>query len=332
MTHPLSEFELQGVNIKYFDENGVGFISFPAVAVIIGKNNAGKSSVVDLIDIAIHRKKPPFAKPSQLRGDSHPAIDVKSKITHAGASKKFKEGAGGGDIPGNHGQFGKQFVGLEATWRYIDQNDATSVDVLLSEIGLNEQWIEPALKKLKDCDTWFLDGYTLLRVSAERSVDPEPSTAPEPEPNGRGVTNLIRYFINNDAQPREAVEVDLLRDLNVIYSGDSEFLSIICQENDVAKTWEIFLKEEDKGDIRLSESGSSLQSVFIILPYLKLVPRLQYVQWEQLILAIEEPENNLHPALLRRLINFLAEKRKEFGFSLVMTTHSPVWALLHKSC
>lgn len=120
------------------------------------------------------------------------------------------------------------------------------------------------------------------------------------------------------------IEVDLLSDLNEIYAGDSEFLGIICQENDDTKKWEIFLREKGKGDIRLSESGSSLQSVFIILSYLRLVPKLENIDWSHLILAIEEPENNLHPALLRRLLNFLASSREKFKFSLIFTTHSPI--------
>lgn len=79
----------------------------------------------------------------------------------------------------------------------------------------------------------------------------------------------------------------------------------------------------------MSESGSSLQSAFVILSFLRRVPLLQNVDWTRLILVVEEPENNLHPALLRRLLEFLAMKREELGFSPVMTTDSPVcidWA------
>lgn len=142
-------------------------------------------------------------------------------------------------------------------------------------------------------------------------------------PNGIGATNLVRAFINNDDLPRGEVEIGLLGDLNTVYQGDCGFTQIICQE-DRNQVWEIFLREEEKGYIRLSESGSSLKSVFIALCMLRLLPKIESIEWGQIVLAVEEPENNLHPALLRRLLNFLADQREQRGFTLIITTHSPI--------
>lgn len=328
MTHPLAGFDIQGMSIKCFDEGGSGFFHFSPISVVIGKNNAGKSTVVDLIDISINRGKGSLVTPSQSRTGHRSALEVITPLTEAVLKRTFSASTSGGLLSGNHWEFGKLFVDAQATWGFGD-NGQTEILMIdcgnLSYKGLNSK----VQQMFAGCNEWSLANCTLLRVAAERSVGPETSGSPLPKPNGSGITNLIRYFINNDAQPRDVIEIDLLKDLNTIYSGDCEFVSIVCQENDSAGTWEIFLREEGKGDIRLSESGSSLQSVFIVLSYLKLVPLLNAINWGQLILAIEEPENNLHPALLRRLINFLAEKRKELGFSLVITTHSPVcidWA------
>lgn len=328
MVHPLDEFEIQGTSIKCFDENGSGFFHFSPVSVVIGKNNAGKSTVIDLLDICIARKGRPFASASQMRNNEAAAIDIKIKLKEFLLQQQFSNGRSGGYIQGNHWSYGKTLIDEPIVWRYTNEGEPTlhsaealghSVDKLVSEIR----------QRLARCNHWSLDDCSILRVAAERSVSPESSAAPAPQPNGKGITNLIRYFINSDSRPRDVVEIELLKDLNRIYAGDSEFTSIICQENDQNGTWEIFLREEGKGDIRLSESGSSLQSVFIILSYFRLVPLLDNIQWTKLILAVEEPENNLHPALLRRLITFLARKRHELGFSLILTTHSPVcidWA------
>lgn len=139
------------------------------------------------------------------------------------------------------------------------------------------------------------------------------------------MTNLVRAFINSEDLPRQLVEVDLLQDLNEIYLGDSEFSEIICQENEASGEWEIYLREDGKGDIRLSQSGSSLRTAFLVLAFLRLYPAVKETgSASKLVFCLEEPENNLHPALLRRLIDFLARQREERGFSLVITTHSPI--------
>ena len=113
------------------------------------------------------------------------------------------------------------------------------------------------------------------------------------------------------------------RDLNEIYSGDAEFLEIgITRLGD--GNYEIYLTEREKGDIKLSQSGSSLQSIFIILCLLWLIPQRANpkLSYDNLVMCIEEPENNLHPALLRRLLNFLSKQREEKKFTLVLTlTH-----------
>ena len=329
MVHPLDGFDVQGVNIKCFDENGSGFFRFSPITVVIGKNNSGKSTVVDILDICTDLKKKAANHTSQQRSGAAIAIDLRQELTEDMLALGFRKGTRGGHIQNDHFEFGTaNFLGQLISSR-ITYRGGTELLSIPDLSGFSErQKGEISQYFLKCCD-WSLDHHALLRVAAERSVSPETSTPPKPEPTGSGVTNLIRHFINSDSQPRDVVEVELLSDLNRIYAGDSAFTSIVCQENEGAKTWEIFLREDGKSDVRLSESGSSLQSAFIILSFLRLVPLLQNVDWTRLILVVEEPENNLHPALLRRLLEFLAMKREELGFSLVMTTHSPVcidWA------
>lgn len=325
MAHPLDDFEIQGVNIKCFDDTGSGFFHFAPITVVIGKNNSGKSTVIDILDISINLRNGKVVRPSQQRDHQSAAVDVKKLMTARLLERGFKRNTNGGHISGNHFEYAKSnFLNSIFTWRMIGKENPKFISSVLNSKIL-DNFNSQTKDQLNLCSGWTLSHCTMLRVAAERSVSPEKSSnSPDPKPTGSQITNLVRYFINSDDQPRDVVEVDLLDDLNAIYSGDSHFTSIICQENDNSKTWEIFLREEGKSDIRLSESGSSLQSAFIILSFLRLVPLLSKVEWSELILVVEEPENNLHPALLRRLLEFLAARRAELGFSLVMTTHSPV--------
>ena len=325
MSHPLSDFKIQGVNIKCFDDTGSGFFHFAPITVIIGKNNSGKSTVIDILDISINLNKGTMVRPSQQRDQQTPFVDIIQTTSEALLAKGFANNTSGGHLPGNHYAHAKEnFLNGIFKWRMQGKANPELLSITLGDHVL-EDFRAETRGQLNRCTDWTLADCSMLRVAAERSVAPEGSSnPPSPQPSGRHVTNLIRYFINSDAQPRDVVEVDLLNDLNTIYSGDSHFTSIICQENESSGAWEIFLREDGKSDIRLSESGSSLQSAFIILSFLRLVPLLRDVEWSKLILVVEEPENNLHPALLRRLLEFLAAKRAELGFSLVMTTHSPV--------
>jgi len=325
MSHPLSDFEIQGVNIKCFDETGSGFFHFAPITVIIGKNNSGKSTIIDILDISINLKNGTVVRASQQRDQQAAAVDVRQPTSEELLAKGFNIRNSGGHLPGNHFAYAKEnYLNGLFTWRMRGKAQPELLSVTLGNHIL-DTFKPDTREQLNKCRNWTLADCTMLRVAAERSVTPEGSTnPPAPDPTGRQITNLVRYFINSDAQPRDVVEVELLSDLNSIYSGDSQFTSIICQESETSGAWEIFLREDGKSDIRLSESGSSLQSAFIILSFLRLVPLLRNVDWSKLILVVEEPENNLHPALLRRLLEFLAARRAELGFSLVMTTHSPV--------
>lgn len=119
-----------------------------------------------------------------------------------------------------------------------------------------------------------------------------------------------------------AVEVDLLKDLNEIYRGDARFIRILSRRHGTGH-WEIYLEEQSGQPVRLSQSGSSLRSIFIILATIRLNPVVENTaKLDANVFCVEEPENNLHPALLRRLLEFLAKRRAETNSSLLITTHS----------
>lgn len=321
-THPLDGFSLNIHGIKCFDEEGSGFFHFAPITFIIGKNNSGKSTVLDVLQECTGSEKQMFRGPFARHGAT-PCVEVKSKPDEHRLARGFLSNRGGGGIPGNHWEYAKdKILPHEFIWEF-DQNKKGRVKpTSFSERGLANQAAEPLAEALG----FPFEELWHVRILAERDVRPEPrNTNRNLSSNGGGLTNLVRAFINSEDLPRHLVETDLLCDLNEIYLGDSEFSEIICQENETSGEWEIFLREESKGDIRLSQSGSSLRTVFLVLAFLRLYPEVQQTgQTSKLVFCLEEPENNLHPALLRRLVDFLARQREERGFSLVITTHSPV--------
>jgi putative ATP-dependent endonuclease of OLD family len=86
--------------------------------------------------------------------------------------------------------------------------------------------------------------------------------------------------------------------------------------------WEIFLGEKQKGLVPLSNSGSGLKTIFLALLNLLVVPRIANKPRATYCFGFEELENNLHPALLRRLLLYIEKYAVAEGCHVFLTTHS----------
>lgn len=320
MPHPLSDIELRIADFKGFGDLS-GFERFMPINVLIGRNNTGKSALIDALELCISRGE--YFNPLKHARNGKPfRLHLTQTMDEASLRKIFLENTSGGAIPGNHWEFARPFMGRRITREFSAGWQPTLVGPEFVEM---QNRAANAVNNLMSRMSWPFDGMQIVRISAERDIVPEPSTTDRKvQPNGQGATNLIRAFLLSDDLPRAAVEYELLSDMNQVYLGDSVFTSILVKEDSNSARWEIFLREEKKGDIRLSQSGSSLKSVFILLAMIRLMPLIQKTDWEKIVFALEEPENNLHPSLLRRLLKFLAEQRDRLNFTLIITTHSPV--------
>lgn len=323
VTHPLDGIGIAARNFKCFGPKGLRTDVLQPINILIGRNNSGKSSVVDVFSLCISKGKS-FDPLVHGRNSQPFEITLEQQLTAADLGRVFQPNTSGGGIPGNHAAFGRKLVGQCISRSYgLNWGLISFTGPNLSDLQARDA--NTYAKQIAEKAHYPFDGVSLVVISAERDVVPEAhSSDTEIQSNGTGVTNLIRAFITNAGLPREEVQVELLRELNDVYAGDANFTDIVCQEDENTGKWEIFLSETHKGDIRLSQSGSSLKSVFLILAAIRLAGRLQKRDWKKSIFCLEEPENNLHPALLRRLLDFVATKRSELGFSLILTTHSPV--------
>lgn len=328
--HPLKDFSINIKGIKCFTREGSGFFSFSPITFVIGRNNTGKSTVIDALQHLTRRHKKHSFGDIQRHGETA-LFEFLARPMPQQIARHFQDNVSGGGIPGgSHRAYAQneKLSSREFLWSLDTKTMEFKLDAGKSKDCVPES---AAMELLGRCYQNPLTWKWTLRVGAERDVKPElKGQERKLRGNGEGLTNLVRSFITSDDLPRSAVEVDLLEDLNTIYKGDNEFSQIICQENEGTGSWEIYLREDHKGDIRLSQSGSSLKTAFLVLAFLRLVPLIQDDSGlSDLIFCIEEPENNLHPALLRRLIEFLADEREKHGFSLVISTHSPIcidWA------
>ncbi len=167
----------------------------------------------------------------------------------------------------------------------------------------------------------------MRRVNAERDIVPEEESDDEVVSiNGNGATNLIRKYINNDRYDETIVESLMLDELNSIMKPDSFFSSIRVQQvksNNNQYKWEVFL-EENGHRFALSKSGSGLKTILLILINLYLIPQTKDYKSKEIVYAFEEIENNLHPALQRRVFEYLYNYSVSHNTTIFLTSHSHI--------
>lgn len=109
--------------------------------------------------------------------------------------------------------------------------------------------------------------------------------------------------------------------------NDAQFSSIRVQEVHVGKeagdtVWEVFLQEKGNTRFPLSQSGSGLKTIILVLLNLLVLPKID--DEKDYFFAFEELENNLHPALQRRLFDFIYDYAVTNKAYIFLTTHSHV--------
>ena len=296
-------------NYRCFSEPQ-GFSSWGDVNLIIGRNNSGKSRLLDLVRYLCDPASMAFATPTY--------IEIVGELEEQDLRPHFPANYSGGDIQGNHWDFGSSFIGKTLRYRFL----GNSISLVEVEAQVQEK-IKPRFQSVASMLDSPLRGKTFVHIAAERSIASESVSSGWIEPNGQGATGVIQRYLSNSELPSELVEVQLLRELNSIFEPDNKFSRILVQKQPNDR-WEVYLEEVGKGRIPLSASGSGLQTVMLILLNLHTVPEGAGTPKGDLVLAIEEPENNLHPALQRRLLSYLQNHSTENGSRFFITTHSTV--------
>lgn len=321
-------FSLKVKHLKCFGEAAQGFEEIKPITLIIGRNNSGKSSLLDLIEFVTNKE---IKIPEELwHSRQRPEIIGTSLLTESEIKPVFRDSHSQGGIPGrNHWEFGKKLIGSKLAWRV----DETRGNKFLS-LGPCEDGSRPVddlrdariyQQQLGDMVANPFSGKEFRRIHAERNIVPEADSANTLtiSGNGQGATNVIQNFITKANLPSELIEKTILDELNKIFGVDGHFTDIVCQQYPT-NYWEIFLKEDTKGLIPLSQSGSGLKTIILVLCFIHLLPVVAKKSLADFIFAFEELENNLHPALLRRLLSYLSIKAEEEKFILFLTTHSNV--------
>jgi putative ATP-dependent endonuclease of the OLD family len=309
-------------NYKSFGEGLVGFDSIAATNVIIGRNNSGKSALLDLVEWACA----PGDFPRHLwHAGKAPRVKLRTTVTEHQVGAVFQRNTSGGPLRGNHWDIGKSLVGAEIEVEISGRDQPTllklhrEIEGQLITGNINEQY-----QKLGSLTENPLKGKIFRRLSAERDIGPESVSGQlQIAKNGAGLTNTVAQILNRFEHPTSLVSQHVLAALNEIFTPDARFDSISVQQYGEG-AWEIFLTERDKGTIALSHSGSGLKTILLVIGFFILLPHIHGSSLSQFVFAFEELENNLHPALQRRLMRYVTENAQKEQTLVFITTHSNV--------
>lgn len=302
-------------NYKCF-KNGI-IENIKPINIIIGKNNIGKSSILDILEMIYSHRNFAGCK-----------ITLEKELTESDIEGVFGKTTFGGIIPTRyHFDFGKNFIGKTFPFEiYLSGKNLLSRSCsnfsLYKDVydeKYNEYWGRLAVSiKYKN--------RIIKRILAERNIFPESeSESMIIDGNGNGITTVISNFINKSEYDESLVRTTLLDNLNEIMGEDATFTEIVTQQVKIGESnkWEIFLRENNKGRISLSDSGSGLKTILMVLVYTILIPEIEKKNIDEYIFMFEELENNLHPSLQRRLLKYIENLSKE-GCIFFLTTHSNV--------
>src|SRR6266699_1865711 len=100
---------LYAINYKCFGAEPVGFDEILPLNLIVGRNNSGKSALLDLVEIACEFKSPSAA----LHHDRKlPQFRIDAPLAEPALKAAFPDTTSGGPIrSGTHWDFGQQLMG-----------------------------------------------------------------------------------------------------------------------------------------------------------------------------------------------------------------------------
>ncbi|MCM1416120.1 MAG: AAA family ATPase [bacterium] len=316
------DFTTIGVS-KYKLFNKIRISNLAKVNVIIGKNNCGKSSLLDVIG-ATYSVTDYHDVKNEMEG-----LTGSTLITDEMISDVFQACSGIGKW--NRSSYAKALVGKVLDFfisdeldRYVEGKCRSKIKVLsnIPEIvELKMHW-KDGVSSIEET----INNTIFRRLSAERDIVPEEEKNIGLSMTGIGASNLIRKILNESAYDETLIEKDLLDALNDIMYPEAEFEGIRVQQitNENTVLWEVFLQEKGKQRIPLSKTGSGLKTIILMLLNLLVIPRLERNSNKRYIYGFEELENNLHPAMQRKVFEYIYDYAIKNDVVVFLTTHSHV--------
>jgi hypothetical protein len=285
---PLSETVLRGLG---------------RVNVICGKNNSGKSTLLNALASTEHRA---------VGGSFSPADAEKISIAAAEATP-FRQGTGYDVERSIYTDWIKRFLLSRPTWFTSDHDEIISLlsqhveqNTILRRFQVNVAFVAQAV--LQRLGTF--PGTVLVPPKRSIHLFRQISLSEKVEPTGDGLLNFLFYSKNRPAGTDDRQAYDQMSEAFSQISSGFSFGLYGDSSNNVTLNF----ARGGGSMVPAASCGLGLQDLLILL-YFVLVD-------QQPLLLIEEPESHMHPDMQRRLLTFVRDKTDK---QLFVTTHSNVF-------
>ena len=330
-----------------FKNNWVGFDSIKKISVLIGKNNSGKSAILNHIQW-LNEISARFSKNRAPNSSASVKDDLRQFLHTATRSTwQYKLGITVTKDDCDTSKFIletpiQRWMELPSGQQFTNPSQKTDVKISapqekmyggvtpLSAHNAFEAMYNNLNQRMNDRDVPFV-GKVFRRIYAERNIVSEHDAGEDQYKdfklagNGDGASVIFRRLSNVGIEPwNESGIIDKIKDaLNEIIGPESQFSELTTKQSEKGE-WEIYLREPHKGLIPLSLSGSGLKTIILVLLNMVAIPYLERKKNSDYIFAFEELENNLHPSVLRRLFRYIDRTARDDGPYIILTTHSSV--------
>lgn len=307
-------------NDTCFKTGEVGFDEIKPINLIIGKNNSGKSQLINCLELYVKNK---IKNPTEYN-EYFIFSDEAKLYLNKSISNYLHNGY-------------NSIVAENAINRTLNYNGTQVTSLSEQNLSFNSiSFQNDLIKWVKEQRKCWTTEKIFRRINAERDIVKEEDRQEKIKienvtANGNGITTLLTqvYNLTEYAKNEKSVRQNVLDAFNEIIGKDAKFLRIetkrTATEDSTSKPrWQIHLEQENKGLVELDNSGSGLKTILLVIINLILIPQILEKPLSSFIFAFEELENNLHPSLFRRLLSFISKKIIEGDSTLFLTTHSNI--------
>ena len=309
----MSKMQLESVFfecLKCF--SGKAVIERPSLFnLIIGKNNSGKSTVLEGLSwlYSSEEEKVANLKPS--------SIGYKTVLT-----KGFVDGYSSSFSVGGLNDFlyeRKVEVRIPTSGSFFHPECSFVDEKPLSFRSWDGTTLKPNMFDLGNEINRSVERGHIDCIAAERNIVEEEgkSKSVEIRRDGKGITNWLYSKLNSAENRNEKVKPKLLKYLNDLLCGESVFENIQVLQNKNTN-WEVYLTENGN-HIPLSEMGSGIKTLLFVVV---LLTKYEIGPKEKTFFLFEELENNLHPKVFRRLLEQIYDFSVKNSITVFVTSHS----------
>ena len=293
--------------IKLNNHKGIQEISLSNlehINIISGKNNSGKSSVLETIMLEKNRNLGRTIHTDDIKS----LIEYFEPITHSWSSPS----------PGALKQWFKQFIPSQIN-TVIYEHDIDQLITLYSD-DFNKFTSQHYGKfdNFRSLFTSFLAehhrSFKPFLIPPKRALEDEIiiNTNATPLPKGENLLNLLFFLKNQDPHSKESETYKNIYENFAIITNGHYFNIVPVKDNKISLVFTTNPSESNW--IKAADSGLGLREILTIISFI--------IAYDYNFIMIEEPENHIHPDMQRKLISFIKSKKEQ---QFLLATHSNIF-------